>query len=65
LCLFLTRLPADKNRVRVDGDEYLLKASKHTATPPTTTKGNYFFILKLKINEKQKGYQIFFEIFAI
>jgi hypothetical protein len=47
----------------VDGDEYLLKASKHTATPPTTTKGNYF--LKLKINEKQKGYQIFFEIFAI
>jgi hypothetical protein len=45
----------------VDGDEYLLKASKHTATPPTTTKGNYFFILRLK----QKGYQIFFEIFAI
>jgi hypothetical protein len=65
LCLFLTRLPADKNRVRVDGEKYLLKASKHTATPPTTTKGNYFFILKLKINEKQKGYQIFFEIFAI
>ncbi len=65
MCLFLTRLPADKNRVRVDGDEYLLQASKHTATPPTTTKGNYFFILKLKINEKQKGYQIFFEIFAI
>jgi hypothetical protein len=57
LCLFLTRLPADKNRVRVDGDKYLLQASKHTATPPTTTKGNYF--LKLKINEKQKGYQIF------
>jgi hypothetical protein len=49
----------------VDGDEYLLKASKHTATPPTTTKGNYFFILRLKINEKQKGYKIFFEIFAI
>jgi hypothetical protein len=49
----------------VDGDKYLLKASKHTATPPTTTKGNYLFILKLKINEKQKGYQIFFEIFAI
>jgi hypothetical protein len=49
----------------VDGEKYLLKASKHTATPPTTTKGNYFFILRLKINEKQKGYQIFFEIFAI
>ena len=65
MCLFLTRLPADKNRVRVDGDENLLQASKHTATPPTTTKGNYFFILKLKINEKQKGYQIFFKIFAI
>jgi hypothetical protein len=47
----------------VDGDKYLLKASKHTATPPTTTKGNYFFILE--INKKQKGYQIFFEIFAI
>ena len=53
MCLFLTRLPADKNRVRVDGDEYLLKASKYTATPPTTTKGNYFFILKLKIDEKK------------
>ena len=53
MCLFLTRLPADKKRVRVDGDEYLLKASIHTATPPTTTKGNYFFILKLKIDEKK------------
>jgi hypothetical protein len=49
----------------VDGDEYLLKASKNTATPPTTTKGNYLFISKLKINEKIKGYRIFFEIFAI
>jgi len=39
----------------MDGDEYLLKASKHTATPPTTTKGNYLFILKLKIDEKIKG----------
>jgi len=38
----------------VDGDEYLLKASKYTATPPTTTKGNYFFIFKLKIDEKKK-----------
>ncbi len=59
MCLFLTRLPADKNRVRVDGDEYLLKASKHTATPPTTTKGNYFFILRLKINVKQKDTKYF------
>ena len=59
MCLFLTRLPADKNRVRVDGDEYLLEASKHTATPPTTTKGNYFFIFKLKIDEKIKGYRMF------
>jgi hypothetical protein len=49
----------------VDGDEYLLTASKNTATPPTTTKGNYFFILKLKIDEKTKGYRIFFKIFAI
>jgi len=49
----------------VDGEKYLLKASKHTATPPTTTKGNYLFILKLKIDEKIKGYRIFFEIFAI
>jgi len=49
----------------VDGDEYLLEASKHTATRPTTTKGNYFFNFKLRIDEKIKGYRIFFEIFAI
>ncbi len=57
--LFLTRLPADKNRVRVDGDKYPLKASKHTATPPTTTKGNYLFILKLKIDKKLKDTEYF------
>jgi hypothetical protein len=43
----------------VDGDENLLQASKHTATPPTTTKGNYFFILKLKLMKNKKDTKYF------
>jgi hypothetical protein len=61
LCLFLTRLPADKNRVHVDEDEYLLKALNHTATPPTTTKGNYFSFIILKNDEKLKDSRYFFK----
>jgi hypothetical protein len=38
----------------VDGNEYLLKASKYTATPPTTTKGNYFSFMYLKRMKKPK-----------
>jgi hypothetical protein len=49
----------------VDGDEHLLTASKYTATPPTTTKGNYFSFKNLNNDEKTKGYRIFCKIFAI
>jgi hypothetical protein len=45
----------------VDGDEYLLKASKHTATPPTTTKSNYFSFIILKNDEKLKDSKYFFK----
>jgi hypothetical protein len=45
----------------VDGDEYLLKASEYTATPPTTTKGNYFSFIYLKKRKKPKDSRYFFK----
>jgi hypothetical protein len=45
----------------VDGDEHLLTASKYTATPPTTTKGNYFSIKNLNNDEKRKDSEYFFK----